>query len=1035
MGPIMKWSGGKSILVILVMIFLAACGSDTLDPDPETGDTGEVQSSNDTGVDDTGENVRPDMGPTTDMQAPPDMSLFDFGAPPDMEEDTGPAFLSVSAVVPPRGSVDGETPVVVEGTGFSENTVVFFGARQAELEFIDGRMVGQTPPASSPGPVTVKVLDPAFEGPAILADGYEYISTLRVDSLIPTQSPTTGGIEVTIDGRGFDEFTRISFGGQTALRHTVVSSNVMRVLTPPVANAGLVDLRATSRDSSVVVEDAMLYFAPLSLDSIRPASAATAGMVDVDLYGTGFANGMQVEFDSVVANVNSVGPNGETANVRVPAHPAGLVDVSIRTDVDALVAPDAFYYAAAATFSVAALSPEVGVAAGGTEVTIIGSAFDGAGLSVEFDGIPATQIVDSGPGFVTAWTPAHAPGQVDVTVSAGGNTGTLVDAFTYVDDIWVDNVTPASGSSDGGYPVTINGEGFTGATRVEFGGVAASDFTVVSDTQITATAPAHSAGTVDVVVERGEVSARFRDAFTFSEPLEVFGFSPVRGSIAGNTYVKIFGRGFVAGTQVSFDAQAATTIEVLDPQTMVVRTPAHPTGPVDLEVDNSVENVIADDPYTYYNPGARFGGAWGAPVDGSVNVTVFELGGAPVENAFVMLSTNAETPYQGFTDANGMITLSGPDVLGEQTVTAVAAGLSSGTVQRVDAENITIFLQPPPPPPEGGGGEGASATFTGKVIGVDKIAEPELFHSNIVIVRTTRVDRSTRNPDPGGANIVRGDGQEYVLNSRVGDLALVAIGGVSDDLTGEFEPRIMGVKRFQVAADGMTYTRDIEMTIPLDQTATFKLDQPPRGPQGPTTNEIVPWLDFGFEGVFGELPVASGDADIITADQMPLLAGDLAGVSVTAIGGAITPGGGPSSVAFARNITNFSQIIAMPPLMGIAQVTSPTAGNTPTDGLVQFSLNTTNQPDFIYAIVVDFNFAPVWEVFLPGDARSFRLPTFPDFSSLPADQRPTPYPNQQLILQILTISSPGFDFNTVSYTDLSPAGWDAYGINGILFNL
>ena len=107
----------------------------------------------------------------------------------------------------------------------------------------------------------------------------------------------------------------------------------------------------------------------------------------------------------------------------------------------------------------------------------------------------------------------------------------------------------------------------------------------------------------------------------------------------------------------------------------------------------------------------------------------------------------------------------------------------------------------------------------------------------------------------------------------------------------------------------------------------------------------------------------------------------------------------------------------------------------PTDGLVQFDLDTTNQPDFIYGMIVTPAGAMVWEVFLPGNATSFRLPTFPDFSSLPADQRPNPYPGQQLILQIVTVSSPGFDFNTVSYNDLSISGWDAYAVNGLLFAL
>jgi len=53
----------------------------------------------------------------------------------------------------------------------------------------------------------------------------------------------------------------------------------------------------------------------------------------------------------------------------------------------------------------------------------------------------------------------------------------------------------------GGYNITITGYNFTGATAVAFGSVAATSFTVNSDTSITATVPAQALGTlVDVIV-------------------------------------------------------------------------------------------------------------------------------------------------------------------------------------------------------------------------------------------------------------------------------------------------------------------------------------------------------------------------------------------------------------------------------------------------------------------------------------------------------------------------------------------------------
>lgn len=61
--------------------------------------------------------------------------------------------------------------------------------------------------------------------------------------------------------------------------------------------------------------------------------------------------------------------------------------------------------------------------------------------------------------------------------------------------------SPTSGWTTGGTAVTVYGSDFTGVTGVRFGGVPASDFSVLSEGQLTAIAPpAPSAGLVEVVV-------------------------------------------------------------------------------------------------------------------------------------------------------------------------------------------------------------------------------------------------------------------------------------------------------------------------------------------------------------------------------------------------------------------------------------------------------------------------------------------------------------------------------------------------------
>ena len=94
--------------------------------------------------------------------------------------------------------------------------------------------------------------------------------------------------------------------------------------------------------------------------------------------------------------------------------------------------------------------------------------------------------------------------QIHVTYSGG----TVVPSVT--------RVIPTRGPTSGGRPVRIIGSGFTGTPGVvTFGGAAATDVLVMSDTLITARTPAHAAGLVDVDVDGGTLE----DAYLYTDAL------------------------------------------------------------------------------------------------------------------------------------------------------------------------------------------------------------------------------------------------------------------------------------------------------------------------------------------------------------------------------------------------------------------------------------------------------------------------------------------------------------------------------------
>ena len=118
----------------------------------------------------------------------------------------------------------------------------------------------------------------------------------------------------------------------------------------------------------------------------------------------------------------------------------------------------------------------------------------------------------------------------------------------------VTSVSPSSGIAGVSTSVQILGAGFQSGATVTFDGAAAV-VTALTGAAITATAPIHSAGPVDVVVTNpGGQSERLSRGFTYvlMDPPSVASLSPSRGSTGGGTAVTITGSGFRSGTTVMF---------------------------------------------------------------------------------------------------------------------------------------------------------------------------------------------------------------------------------------------------------------------------------------------------------------------------------------------------------------------------------------------------------------------------------------------------------------------------------------------------
>ena len=150
---------------------------------------------------------------------------------------------------------------------------------------------------------------------------------------------------------------------------------------------------------------------------------------------------------------------------------------------------------------------------GGSAITSYTATSNPGGLTGTSAGA-ATAITVTGLANGTAYT---------FTVAASNAIGTSLttgtsNSVTPRDSPIVTAVSPSSGTSDGGTPVTISGTHFTGASSVTFGGNPATNVTIVNDTTLTANTPAHAAGVVPVVVTTPGGSSNLK-TFTYHVPL------------------------------------------------------------------------------------------------------------------------------------------------------------------------------------------------------------------------------------------------------------------------------------------------------------------------------------------------------------------------------------------------------------------------------------------------------------------------------------------------------------------------------------
>lgn len=398
-----------------------------------------------------------------------------------------------------------------------------------------------------------------------------------VTSVSPVAGPLAGGIVVTVTGTNFVSGATVSFGGTSGTSITINSATQLTV-TAPAHAAGTIDVTVTTAGgtSAIGATDKYTYTTLPTVASVSPTGGPIGGGNTVTVTGSGFTGASAVRFGTTAGSAVIV--NSDTQlTVTAPAHTAGTVDITVITPggTSAIVPADQYQYSPLPI--VGGVAPSAGPIAGGTSVVLTGSGFTGA-TAVSFGATPASAFTVDSDAQITATSPAHVAGTIDITVTTpGGTSATSVnDQYTYCAVPSITGIIPNAGPVAGGTSVAITGTGLALTSSVTFGGVAATSFTVNSDTSVTAVSPAHATGVTDVQITTpgGTTSNTAADDFTYCPIPSLTSIDTPSGTVAGNTIVVITGSGFTLASAVNFGTNPAVAFSV-DSDTQIT---AHSAG-------------------------------------------------------------------------------------------------------------------------------------------------------------------------------------------------------------------------------------------------------------------------------------------------------------------------------------------------------------------------------------------------------------------------------------------------------------------------
>ncbi|MBC9931818.1 IPT/TIG domain-containing protein [Chitinophaga qingshengii] len=335
----------------------------------------------------------------------------------------------------------------------------------------------------------------------------------KVDSFRPDTASL--GSTITLRGSGFAGVSSVQLGGKEATSFKILSDSIITAVVPATTSGGIQVTGPLGTGNAT----GFIYIPPPELSAFNPASAGEGDIITITgrylstvnqiTIGDVPVTAFQVLADDKIQATVGKGASGTIVVTGLAANKASIAGFTF-------IPPPSLYR----------IIPKA--AAAGDTIAIHG-AFINTATSITLGGVNVLSFQVVNDTTIKAVVGNTVSGDVTLTTPRGSAT---LSGFKFIGIPVINRFYPVTGSFAA--TVTIKGDSFTGATGVTLGGVAASSFTVVSDSVITAVVGTGNAGKITVTTNRGIASV---DGFGYVVAPVITNVSPLVAPVGATVVI------------------------------------------------------------------------------------------------------------------------------------------------------------------------------------------------------------------------------------------------------------------------------------------------------------------------------------------------------------------------------------------------------------------------------------------------------------------------------------------------------------------